>query len=238
MDEFRFRKFAIAHAQSTMRVGTDAVLLGSFTRVDINVRKILDVGTGCGIIALMLAQRTDALIDAIDVDEQTILEANSNFRSSPWSSRLNVQQVSFQDFAKSTSNDYDLIVSNPPFFQNSLLPKSEKLKLAKHNQQLGFESFLTATDVLLFKGGKFAIILPVIESESFLRQAGIKGFFMVNNCSVIPVSGKNPNRNIMMFSREEVKPVIGQIILRNSKGKFSEEYKQLTKDFHPEEYFA
>lgn len=238
MEEFRFKQFSVSHRQSTMKVGTDAVLLGALANVDENCKRVLDVGTGCGIIALMLAQRSSALIDAIDIDENSVIEARENFQHSPWSNRLNSIHSSFQDFSSSGVDLYDLIVSNPPFFQNSLLPKNERFILAKHNQQLNFGNFLHASARLLSPTGKLAIILPVNESEIFTQTAGSMNFFLTRCYAIIPVIGKVQNRKVMLFSKEnDGNPICQEIMLRSGSGKFSDEYKLLTQDFHPDEYF-
>lgn len=239
MSEFEFRQFTISHSNSTMKVGADAVLLGALTVIDENVKTILDVGTGCGIIALMVAQRSLAIVDAIDIDESSIAEATINFHNSPWSDRLRAIRTSVQDFSLLHQNHYDLIVSNPPFFQNSLLPKNTRLQLAKHNRQLDFESFLTAANLLLSKTGKLAIILPVNETDIFLQQAAGEGLFLSELIHIIPKSGKIPNRKIIMFSRHlATPPSVREFVLRNSLGKYSAEYMQFTREFHPEKYFV
>ncbi|MBE0638609.1 MAG: methyltransferase [Bacteroidales bacterium] len=239
MERFRFKQFSVSHHRSAMKVGTDAVLLGTLAPVRQNCEKILDVGTGCGIIALMLAQRSSSRVDAIDIDAPSVAEARENFRQSPWSSRLNAINVSFQHFAGNIESSYDLIVSNPPFFQNSLLPVNERLSLAKHNHQLDFKSFIGSSDKLLTPRGLIAIILPVYEADQFLERAVSMNFYLMHCYSIIPVTDKNPNRKVMLFSREKPEnQVFSEITLRMHSGEFSKEYRQLTTDFHPDEYFC
>jgi len=239
MSEFRFRQFTVSHSNSTMKIGVDALLLGALTVIDENVKTILDVGTGCGIVALMAAQRSHALIDAIDIDQSSVSEAGINFQNSPWSSRLRTIHTSVQDFSQLRQNYYDLIVSNPPFFQNSLLPKNTKLQLAKHNQQLDFESLLVSTNLLLAKTGKIAVILPVNETEIYLQQATLLGLRLIECISIIPKTGKTPNRKVLVLAHyAATPPLIREIVLRDSSGRYTDEYMKLTCEFHPEKYFG
>jgi tRNA1Val (adenine37-N6)-methyltransferase len=239
MSAFRFRQFTVSHSNSTMKVGADAVLLGALTVIGEGVKTILDVGTGCGIIALMAAQRSHATVDAIDIDQSSIVEAGINFQNSPWNGRLRAIHTSVQDFSKLCQNHYDLIVSNPPFFQNSLLPKNPKLQLAKHNRELDFERFLTSINMLLSKTGKLAVILPVNESDIFLKQASLMELYLNESISIIPKSGKIPHRKILVLSRNTATSLsFREFVLLNNSGKYSAEYIKFTSEFHPEEYFS
>ena len=238
MEDFRFQQFTISHRHSTLKVGTDALLLGVLAELTGAEKLILDVGAGCGIIALMLAQRSSADIDAIDIDEPSVMEAGANFCRSPWPSRLQSVCASYQDYAESCALRYDLIVSNPPFFQNCLLPKEEKFGIAKHNQQLSFDEFLCCSVALLSDEGTLALILPVAESEIFIGKAEKSGLYLSSLIEIIPIETKPVNRKVLHFSRKTgVGQVFKKITLREKNGKFSEEYKALTRDFHPEEYF-
>jgi len=238
MEDFRFRQFTISHQRSTLKVGTDALILGVLTRLTGIEKLILDVGAGCGVIALMLAQRSPAVIDAIEIDEQSALEAGSNFNRSPWSDRLNSIHTSFQDYSGSCNKQYDLIVSNPPFFQNCLLPQEKKSGLAKHNQQLGFDEFLSCTVNPLSADGSLAVILPVAESEVFIGKAAEHGLFLYGSTQINPIENKPANRKVLHFSRKiSAAQEFQEITLRDKSGKFTEAYKTLTGEFHPEEYF-
>jgi tRNA1Val (adenine37-N6)-methyltransferase len=201
-------------------------------------KRILDAGTGCGIIALMVAQRSDATIDAIDIDERSVDEADINFKNSPWHNRLSVFNDSLQQFSKKNPDKYDLIVSNPPFFQNNLLPANRRLGMAKHNQMLDFKDFLQCTRRLLNNTGELTLILPIKESEAFLHFAGAEKFALKQLWDIIPIEGKPANRRLLHLSKKSVEAVrTSTITLRTATGKFSGEYKHLTKDFHPDIYF-
>lgn len=238
MGDFVFRHFRILHGNSTMKVGTDAVLVGALTKIHPSVRTILDVGTGCGIIALMLAQRSNAEIVAIDIDKPSVEEATINFRNSPWPDRLKPVLAAFQYFSSTSETRYDLIVSNPPFFQDCQLPLRESLSIAKHNKRLNFEELLQGAERLLNDDGSISLILPVNELKSFLEKAGDCSFFPNEIIEIVPIKGKPVNRILLTVKRKKSpNPLIQTLTLRNNDGKFSDDYKMLTKDFHPPEYF-
>jgi tRNA1Val (adenine37-N6)-methyltransferase len=238
MAVFRFKRFDVQHHQSTMKVGTDAMLVGALTGINPEHQRILDAGAGCGIIALMIAQRSDATVDAIDIDEQSVAEADINFKNSPWANRLSVFNDSLQHFSKNNPGKYDLIVSNPPFFQNSLLPANNRLGIAKHNQMLNFRDFLQCAYRLLNNTGEISLILPIKESAPFLHFAKAGNFALKQLCDIIPIEGKPANRRLLHLSKESGDEIQkSTITLRTSSGKFADEYKQITKDYHPDIYF-
>ncbi|NCC72254.1 MAG: methyltransferase domain-containing protein [Sphingobacteriia bacterium] len=238
MDLFHFKQFAVAHHRSAMKIGTDAVLLGAWVDIETTTQRILDVGTGCGIIALMLAQRSSALIDAIDIDPESVSEASENFRHSPWPNQLRALDISLQDFSYKSTEKYDMIVCNPPFFQNSLKPKNPKLKLAKHNHQLDFRTFWECISGLITANGTVGVILPVNEADYFENLGFEMNLYLVKKCSVIPITGKKANRKLLLFSPIEPDNMVSEeIILRQQSGSFSRAYRELTREYHPEEYF-
>jgi tRNA1Val (adenine37-N6)-methyltransferase len=231
-EKFRFRQFEVSHHRSTMKVGTDAVVLGAWLEVA-GARRILEIGTGCGIIALMLAQKTLATIDAIDVDEASANEASENFASSPWNDRLHSFHISLNDFAPDKTGTYDLIVSNPPFFQNSMLPPTKGRQLARHNVELTFDTFLSSSSRLLSREGKLAVILPCSEEVKFIEIAGKEGLFLQSKLDIFPKPSKPKKRVILVFSSTKRENTIADsIILRNEDGHYSDDYKRITKDFH------
>jgi len=231
-EKFRFRQFEVSHYRSTMKVGTDAVILGAWLEVS-SAKNILEIGTGCGIIALMLAQKSAAIIDAIDVDEESANEAGENFANSPWNNRLKSFHFALNDFADKKAGIYDLIVSNPPFFQNSLLPPSEKRQLARHNSNLSFEDFLDYGSRLLSHDGRLVVILPVSEEMKFIEIAEKKSLFLLSKLEIFPKPSKPKKRVILVFSStKRENPNIDSIILRNEDGHYSDDYRRVTKDFH------
>lgn len=216
-----------------MKVGTDAVLLTAVADVK-NANHILDVGTGCGIIALACAQKSSAIIKAIDIHKPSVKEANENFRNSLWGKRLDARQISFQQLAGQESQSYDLIISNPPFFQQSLASPELSRHNARHNDQLPFRDFAEAASRLIHKGGSVWVILPVTESILFAKEMLKHGFLENYILKVVPVKGRKPNRRIIQFSQIETVNFTktGELDIRNGDNSYSEAYKQLTKDFY------
>ncbi|MGC4023205.1 MAG: methyltransferase, partial [Cyclobacteriaceae bacterium] len=158
-EPFRFKQFSVNNDKCAMKVGTDAVLLGAWMDLD-NAQSILEIGTGSGVIALMVAQRTpaDAHIDAIEIEEQDATQAKENVKNSPWPSKIGIHQAAFQDFENKTK--YDLIFSNPPYFNKSLLPPSSERSRVRHTNTLSYEELIVHSLRLINTKGKLAVILP------------------------------------------------------------------------------
>src|SRR5688572_21328889 len=156
---FQFKQFTVSHARSTMKVGTDTVLLGAWLKVD-QAQSVLDIGTGNGTIALMLGQRSleSATIDAVEIEAADVMQAEENFQKSPWNSKIQLHHASIQNFFP--AKKYDLIVSNPPYFNNSQRPPDERRHQARHTITLSYDELVDATLRLLDDGGKFNVILP------------------------------------------------------------------------------
>ena len=173
---FRFRQFTIHQDKCAMKVGTDAVLLGSWVDPK-NAHQILDIGTGTGLIALMLAQKSSAEIDAIDIDESACQQAKENFRISPWFSRVKIYHHSLQGFSETSEKKYDLIVSNPPYFHHASKPPEEARLNARHNDQLSFSELIAGVKKLLTDNGRFCLILPCKEGTEFIDLAQMSGLF-------------------------------------------------------------
>ena len=233
MTAFRFKQFSVKHEKSTMKVGTDGVLLGAVADVD-NAKEILDAGTGCGVIALILAQRSRARITAIDIDRASADEAAENFRNSPWSDRLVTLRESLQAHALFAVEQYDAIVSNPPFFQNSLKNPDEKKMRARHNDSLPFDEFLESTTKLLKPDGALWVILPVNESRIFMEMAQQNGFLPEYQMLIHPKPGREANRRILKLTRQQnrQKQNSQSLIIRQEDGAFTDEYRKLTSEFY------
>lgn len=230
--KFRFKQFELEDKNSAMKVGTDAVLLGSWVEIN-GAKTILDIGTGSGIIALMLAQRANAEITAIDIHNPSISDATENFKNSLWSNQLSAINISLQDFGNSNSNKFDLIVSNPPFFSNSLTSPSKDKSLAKHNTSLSQNDLLKSVLGLLNENGRFCVILPENEISSFTISATKLGFYSNKQIRVVPKQGKAINRVITVFSLHSYgSPEISELVIRDKNNEYTQEYKSLTKDFY------
>jgi tRNA1Val (adenine37-N6)-methyltransferase len=168
---FQFKQFRINQNRAAMRVGTDGILLGAWTRLN-SVQTILDVGTGTGLVALMLAQRTDNdQITGIDIDEDATADAIENVQNSPWRNRIQIHQTSVQEFTKNAPTRFDLIVSNPPFFNNAPQATHAGRNAARHTQLLSHTELLASVAKLLAPQGQFSVVLPTSEAPSFRNIA-------------------------------------------------------------------
>lgn len=215
-----------------MKVGTDGVLLGAWATCE-NAEKVLDIGTGTGLIALMIAQRSIANIDAIEIDEAACLQAHENFRKSPWEDRINLIHQSFQNFINETDKKYDLIVTNPPYFQNSLVAPDDQRTKARHNSELELYDIIDGTNKLLTENGTLSIILPYVEGVLFIAKAAEHGLYCVRQTNVIP-KPKAPIKRLLLEFKRQKQAFIDQdlTIELDNRHEYSENYKNLTRDFY------
>ena len=173
---FRFRQFTVHQERCAMKVSTDGVLLGAWTQCE-GAQRVLDIGTGTGLLALMIAQRCQARIDAVEIDPDACEQAKENFQSSPWSERLQLVAMSFQAFCKTNPEPYELILSNPPYFSNSLRSADEKRNTARHNSTLLPKELITGVEALLKDQGICSLILPFDEGQQLIGQAEAQGLY-------------------------------------------------------------
>ncbi len=229
---FKFKQFIIHQDRCAMKVGTDGVLLGAWANCE-ESKNVLDIGTGTGLIALMIAQRSSAKIDAIEIDNEASEQAFENIEKSPWAERINVLNRSFQDFSESITQKYDLIVTNPPYFQNSLFAPDQKRTDARHNSNLQLEELLVGSKKLLNQDGFLSIILPYLEGNMFILKASEMDLYCVRQTKVLTKPNKEPKRLLLEFMKVK-KPLVEQemIIELNKRHEYSEAYKNLTKDFY------
>ena len=228
---FTFKQFVVHQDVCAMKVGTDAVLIGSWV-MGKDAKNILDIGTGTGIIALMLAQKTWALVDAIDIDENAVMQAQSNVSNSPWNDRVRVIHQSLQAFCVHPMQKYDLIVSNPPYFDETFKPAEEGRNKARHTDHLSFEELATGVRELLSDAGKFYVILPLTEGTLFIEKMKVEGLFLNEVISVRPKQDKPVKRLLMQFSMHRKPLVSAELIVHKDDQNYSEEYIELTKDFY------
>lgn len=242
MSTFSFKKFEVVNDRSAMKVNTDGVLLGASMTIMSSDRKFLDVGTGTGTIALMAAQRILEQIDstkekelkitAIDIDQISVEEASSNFRNSPWGDFLEARHISLDDFAADSSR-FDLIFSNPPYFDESLLAPDERRSNARHTSTgLSYRELLDFAAEHLAEGGRISLVLPADTEASLARHARMNGLHLFRIIRVRTVSRKNPSRIIAEFSRHRCEAPEDRILTIQNEGKYSEEYLSLTHDFY------
>jgi tRNA1Val (adenine37-N6)-methyltransferase len=234
-NNFAFKQFTIRQEKCAMKVGTDAVLLGAWAKT-YNVRRILDIGTGTGVIALMLAQRSGAQIDAIDIDEAAFQESKMNAAASPWSDRLHMHHISLQDFARMQEEKYDLIVSNPPYFIDSVPPTEESRTKARHTVLLPFTDLVDSAVRLLSKEGKLCVILPPREGEKFREQASAKGLHLTRITHVKTTPEKVEKRWLMQFAFTPKAQISDSSLVIEKDNlnaqNYTEEYRELTKEYY------
>jgi tRNA1Val (adenine37-N6)-methyltransferase len=230
---FQFKQFEVQHDRSTMKVGTDAVLLGAWAHVA-NASRILDIGTGSGIIALMAAQRTPPItqIDAVEIEGQDAAQAAENFSASPWSERLHIHVTPIQEFTPQLSSLYDVIVSNPPYFINSQEPPNKRRHEARHTVTLDHATLLAAAGRLLHPQGAFNVVLPYTEGLQFIDLAKQQDFFCCRQYSFRTREGKPIERWLLEFSRKKKETETGEILLYKEKLEWSDSYVKLTRDFY------
>lgn len=230
---FNFKQFSIIQDKSAMKVGTDGVLLGAWSNCNVK-SNILDVGTGTGLIALMMAQRAlGAKVDAVEIDKNAFDEASLNIQNSPWSDRVTVFNNLFQDFAKSSTTKYDLIVSNPPFFINSMKAKGDSRTSARHNDSLSISDLFAGVDTLLADNGEFDVILPADNHDKFIKEAEEVDMFCVKKLWIKPTPNISPKRVMLAFSRTDSKTIKSTLIVEvNGRHQYSDDYVSLTKEFY------
>ncbi len=228
---FQFKQFCVYHDRCAMKVGSDGVLLGAWVSTA-GATRILDVGTGSGLIALMMAQRSFATIQAIDIDKDAVLQAQINCNASPWSGRLSVSQADFTQYAVNDSLTYDLIVSNPPFFNNSLKNPNALRTLARHTDTLPHANLIDNAMRLLSDVGRIAIILPVSEALACADYATSKGLFLSRKTWVLPKPSMPPKRLLLEFSNFPIHLLEDNITIETEhRNVFTAEYMFLLKDY-------
>jgi tRNA1Val (adenine37-N6)-methyltransferase len=227
---FVFKQFIVKQNKCAMKVGTDAVLLGAWAEVPPS-GKILDVGTGTGIIAMMAAQRSQGNIDAIEIDIDAYIQAVENCSNCKWAERISVHHESLQQYS-SGGTKYDAIVSNPPYFTNSLQTSDEARNVARHTCTLKFEELLNGAVALLHRHGTFATILPPKESEDLIEIAKEKGLYLNRVTRVQTCVTKPPKRMLMQFGFEPKSFYEDTLIIETGDHSYSSSYKELTRDFY------
>lgn len=229
---FNFRQFVVHDEQSTQRVGTDAMLLGAWINPG-SVRKVLDIGTGCGVLALMMAQQCEAQVDAIDIDGPSIFEAKQNFLNSPWNSRINAINASLAEFGDHFPPGYDLIITNPPYFSKSLKSPSARKNQARHDDCLSLTELVSSVKKLLAPAGRFALILPAGQAAKCIPLCLSNTLHLTRRTSVHPKPAAPAKRVLLEFSLSGSTGVIeSELNILDASGKFSYAYLSMTGSFH------
>ena len=228
---FQFKQFTIEQDRCAMKVGTDGVLLGAWTDVS-GVQSILDIGTGTGLIALMLAQRSSAAIYGIEIDTNAAAQAIENVNNSPWRERIKIEVTSLQVFVKNTDCRFDLIVSNPPYFNKSLKNPDIQRSVARHADSLSQEDLITAACALLSDSGRLSVILPAAEGEGFILRAESSWLYCSKKTKVIPRIGVPEKRLLLEFSRMKGVCREDSLLIEKARHDYSDLFKGLTKEYY------
>lgn len=230
---FKFKEFSIQQDQCAMKVGTDGVLLGAWVKIDQGVQSILDIGAGTGLIALQLAQRSDAeLIDALEIESSAFEQTVDNFENSQWADRLFCYHTSLQEFVTEIDDTYDLIVSNPPYYNDSFKDLDQKRALARHTESLSFKVLLSGVNQILSKQGTAAFIIPFKEEDHFLDLAKDNGLYP-DRISRYRGNRSSPLiRSLIQLKRDSTAPFEEEFFLEHERHQYSNHYKELVKDFY------
>ena len=229
---FRFKQFSVAQNMCAMKVNTDGVLLGAWQPDSAaNGGRILDAGTGTGVIALMMAQKnTIAKIDAIDIDNDAFLQAHDNFERSPWSKRLAAHHTALQKYEAAAP--YDLIITNPPYFIDDLKSANAQMNRAKHSTALTYRDLSQGINRLLSETGEARVVLPAFNFASFQIEASAHRLYVTALVEVIAVEGKTPYLVLVQLQRNAHPYIKTELIIQNNNGQFTDAYKTWTKDFY------
>jgi tRNA1Val (adenine37-N6)-methyltransferase len=227
---FSFKQFTIHQDKAAFKVGTDGVLLGAVADLA-GVNRILDVGSGTGLIAIMAAQRSNAEIIAIEPDYDSYIQCRENIRLCPWKERIKVENISLQEY--NTSGLFDLIVSNPPFFTDSLKSPDPRKSSSRHNDSLTNGELLDNVARLLTETGRFQLILPYVEGNIFIADAAGYGLICIDILKIRPLPNSEIRRLILTFSRQRLKTTERFLTIEHGKRhEFTGEYINLTKEFY------
>ena len=228
---FSFKQFTIRQDKCAMKVGTDAVLLGSWVHAN-DAKMVLDIGTGTGIISLMVVQKTNAMIEAIDIDENAVIQAKENVSESLWKDRIDIKHVSLQDYCQQINKKYDLIISNPPYFDETFKPAEEGRNKARHTENLSFEDLANGVRMLLADEGKFYVILPLNEGTIFIEKMKVEGLFLNEMVNVKPKIDRPVKRLMMQFSFHRTPLLVSELIIHKDDQTYSNQYIELTKEYY------
>ncbi|WP_367773126.1 methyltransferase [Flavobacterium sp. WC2421] len=234
MSTFQFKQFSLEQDRCAMKIGTDGVLLGAWTSIENNPFSILDIGTGTGVIALMLAQRSQAeQIDALEIDEEAYEQSVDNFENSPWSDRLFCFHAGLDEFIEEPEDEYDLIVSNPPFYSEDYKTETDQRDKARFQDAMPFEDLIEAADLLLSENGILSIIIPFKEEAHFLALAKESELYPMKITRVKGTPTTEVKRSLMAFTRNEISDFpIDELIIETARHIYTPEYIELTKEFY------
>lgn len=230
---FHFKEFSILQDQSAMKVGTDGVLLGAWTKIPQDTGSILDIGTGTGLIALQMAQRSEAeTIDALEIENKAFEQAVWNFENSSWADRLYCYHASLAEFKEEMEEQYDLIISNPPYFNDTFKELNQERALARHTYKLSYKELLASTDKLLSPAGSCAFIIPFKEESDFLSLASSKELYPFRMTRVRGTEQSDIKRSLLQLARHSTQVIPDELIIEKSRHVYTDDYISLVKDFY------
>ena len=230
---FTFKQFHVNQDRCAMKIGTDGVLLGAWTPLINNPYNVLDIGAGTGILSLMLAQRSNAeQIDAIEIDEDAYEQCVENFEASPWSDKLFCFHAGLDEFVDEPEDEYDLIISNPPFYTDDYKSDNTSRDLARFEDALPFEELIEAAALLLSDNGIFSVIIPFKEEERFVAMCQELDLFPLKITRVKGTPTSEIKRSLLAFCRMEQTPLIDELVIEISRHNYTSEYIELTKEFY------
>lgn len=232
-EAFKFKQFTIEQDRCAMKIGTDGVLLGAWVSLKNDPIAILDIGSGTGIIALQLAQRSNAeIIDAIEIDANAYEQCVDNFENSPWGDRLFCYHASLDEFVEEVDDKFDLIISNPPFYSEDYKSDNENRDLARFNDALPFDELIESASMLLSDEGVFSVIIPRKEEEYFIKMASEVNLFPTRICRVRGTISTEEKRSMLEFSFDKSNPKMENLVIEISRHNYTEDYQGLVKDFY------
>ena len=226
---FTFKQFEVRQERCAMKVGTDGVLLGAWARVE-HCSHILDMGTGTGLVALMAAQRSHADIVAIDLDSDAVAQAAENVASSPWGNRIQVVEADAR--ALCSSQLFDAILCNPPFFENSLKCPDSARTMARHTDTLSFDELARSASSLLAPDGELSVVIPYDRAHDMTVSAACNGLFATRQTIIVPVQGGKPKRILMAFTREGSSHTTEMLCIQDAERQYTPEYVSLVENFY------
>ena len=230
---FTFKQFSVNQDRCAMKIGTDGVLLGAWTPLINNPFSALDIGAGTGILSLMLAQRSNASqIDAIEIDEDAYEQCVENFEASPWGDKLFCFHAGLDEFVDEPEDEYDLIISNPPFYTDDYKSDNSSRDLARFEDALPFEELIEAAALLLSDNGIFSVIIPYKEEERFVSLCKELDLFPLKITRVKGTPTSEIKRCLLAFCRMEQTPLIDELVIEISRHNYTPEYIELTKEFY------
>lgn len=230
---FTFKQFFVAHDRCAMKVGTDGVLLGAWAPVA-GAHRVLDIGTGSGLIALMLAQRTSptVIVDAVELDEQAAGQAQENVAASPWNERINIFQGDILQWAKDCVHRYSLIVSNPPYFAAGVECATPERAAARYTTGLSHNALLECAENLITEDGYFAVILPESAGNELVTLASQRGWYLQLRTDISDNERRPPNRVLLALSLQPDEPFFDRMTIRGPDQRYSEAHCSLTCEFY------